>query len=192
MPQLPNETRWKSHEACLATFISNYYIYVEIRTEKEQEFDKNISKILDNVAIYREALYLQKQLAVIVKALDRFQSDSVNISDAVEIWKDALDHDLLQSYRQEIKKRYDFAIQPFHLFANTMDPKYMGRRLTGEEEETVEQWVASNLSDEFLAVMLSFKIKDTDMFPATLFKEELAKKFSTKKWCKLISIKNKK
>ncbi|KAB7500239.1 hypothetical protein Anas_10995, partial [Armadillidium nasatum] len=37
MPQIPNDTRWNSQQACINTFIQNYYKYVEIANEDKLE-----------------------------------------------------------------------------------------------------------------------------------------------------------
>lgn len=50
VPQLPNDTRWNSHLACIKTFVSNYPKYVEICSEHEQ--DRSITKVLDNVLAF--------------------------------------------------------------------------------------------------------------------------------------------
>ncbi|RXG67568.1 hypothetical protein Avbf_18419 [Armadillidium vulgare] len=47
------------------------------------EIANNIAAIIDNVAIHREAMNLQNQLSIVASALDRLQSDSCSLGDAV-------------------------------------------------------------------------------------------------------------
>ncbi|KAB7496884.1 Transitional endoplasmic reticulum ATPase [Armadillidium nasatum] len=76
MPQIPNDTRWNSQQACINTFIQNYYKYVEIANEDKLEM--SITNILSNPSLYREAQHLQKQVDVVSKALDKEEEEALN------------------------------------------------------------------------------------------------------------------
>lgn len=52
MPKLP------AH--CLNTFVKNYPKYVEMNQEKYFEIPENITRILENVHIYKNVLNMQK------------------------------------------------------------------------------------------------------------------------------------
>ena len=55
--QISNEIRWNSHsESSL-----NYHKYREIVLEQDNEFDDSIANILNNMGIYNELIYLEKQ-----------------------------------------------------------------------------------------------------------------------------------
>lgn len=71
MPQIPNDTRWNSHKACIETFIKNFYKYVEISNEHEDEIANNITTILSNTHLYRETADLQKQITEVAEALNK-------------------------------------------------------------------------------------------------------------------------
>jgi len=71
MPQLPNETRWNSQLDCIESYLKNHSTYMEIRGEHMEDINENIGKLIDNVAIKREAMNLQSQLQIIGTALDK-------------------------------------------------------------------------------------------------------------------------
>lgn len=52
-PQIPVCTRWNSQAECVNTFIYNYQFYRQIIAEHGEEVDKNITKILNSVSLYR-------------------------------------------------------------------------------------------------------------------------------------------
>lgn len=76
-PQLPGETRWNSQQKCLETFIRNRQFYLQIVDEHEKEIDDKIARIINNVAIYKEAKSLDGQLIHITKALDKVKLKNV-------------------------------------------------------------------------------------------------------------------
>ncbi|RXG71397.1 hypothetical protein Avbf_08565 [Armadillidium vulgare] len=105
MPQIPNDTRWNSQQACINTFIQNYYKYVEIANEDKLEM--SITNILSNPSLYREARHLQKQVDVVSKALDKLQSDTATLSIAVNEWLVLLESEVLDPYKANIRKRME-------------------------------------------------------------------------------------
>jgi len=70
-PQLPGETRWNSQLKCLETFIRNRKFYLQIVDEHEKEIDAKTVRLINNVAIYKEAKSLYSQLIHIANALDK-------------------------------------------------------------------------------------------------------------------------
>jgi len=70
-PQLPGETRWNSQLKCLETFIRNRKFYLQIVDEHEKEIDAKTARLINNVAIYKEAKSLYSQLIHIANALDK-------------------------------------------------------------------------------------------------------------------------
>jgi len=70
-PQLPGETRWNSQLKCLETFIRNRKFYLQIVDEHEKEIEAKIARLINNVAIYKEAKSLYSQLIHIANALDK-------------------------------------------------------------------------------------------------------------------------
>ncbi|CAI6376424.1 unnamed protein product [Macrosiphum euphorbiae] len=185
MPQIPNETRWSSHSACVRTFVSNYHLYRQISTDND-DFDNTIEKILNNVGIYREALNLQDQLISVSNSLDRFQSDSTSISDSVDVWKKLLVNENLLPYKHCFIKRYKQVIEPYHFLAYMLDPQYIFQNLlTPEEESVAEDWIISMYPHFFPAVM-AFKIQDESYFPKTMFNSNILKEFKTVQWWRIM------
>lgn len=189
MPQLPNDTRWNSQKECLKTFLKNYHKYVEIKLEHIEDFDKEIGNYLMNVGLYSEALNLCEQLEVISKGLDALQDDKATLSTAVEVWLDILENPSLSSYLPMLEKRFSENMEPFHFLANMTDPKYFGKRLTSEQEEMAEQWLA-DMYPNFLPYVLKLKLKDSDFFSATIFSNSVIENFSAKQWWHLIKSKS--
>ncbi|CAH0561717.1 unnamed protein product [Brassicogethes aeneus] len=111
MPQIPNETRWNSYEDCLKTFISNYHLYNQIRSEHLEDFKSyaNINAILNNVALYSEAVELEKQLSILSTSLDKMQSDQSFLTDAVVCWNNLLSNENFannNNHKENIKKMF--------------------------------------------------------------------------------------
>lgn len=80
MPQISNSTRWNSQEACIDTFIKNFYKYQEIMNLHTNDFDESIRTILNNNELYREALNVQKQLTLVASVLDKVTNYILSIS----------------------------------------------------------------------------------------------------------------
>ena len=73
----------------------------------------------------------------IAVALDRIQSDSCNISDAVHVWK-KLEDDLKESHQpptvmKKLLSRTKQALTPAHFLSNIFDPKHRGKYLSDDE-----------------------------------------------------------
>ena len=75
----------------MSTFITNYYKCVAIAFIHQNKFEARISKILDNVALYKKPLNLQKQLLNMTVNLDELQRNITTLSCGVEIWKDLIE-----------------------------------------------------------------------------------------------------
>jgi len=116
MPQIPNETRWNSHPECVRTFVANYHKYREIALEQDNEFNDSISNILNDMAIYSESVYLEKQLSIVASALNILQRESTSILEAVDVWSKLLKEEVLKSYKNFFQKRFNQAITPVHLY----------------------------------------------------------------------------
>lgn len=191
MPQLPNDVRWNSYDACVSTFIFNYHFYVQIGLEHIKEFDNDIHDILSNVHLYNEAWNLHQILYQISIALKDLQNDYVSIATAVEIWYNLVNNKLLITIKPFIEKRMKSVLTPAHYLANMMHPKYLGKLLTEEAENMAEEWI-NRKHPTFLAHCLAFKIQDREYFPESMFKPEVINILSAKKWWKILNAKNEK
>ncbi|XP_071035372.1 uncharacterized protein [Parasteatoda tepidariorum] len=187
MPQLPNATRWNSQIHCIDTYIKNYHKFVEISTEAVVEIPTNIIRILDNVAIYKEALHMQKQLSELSEVLNLMQAEKTNISTAVELWLDVFNSENLCAYKKQIDKRLNQALLPIHYLANIMDPKYAGKRLTSDMLQKAEEWLETE-HPKWLIPLMSYKLKDPEIFPPSMFNADVIKKFSASQWWKLVEM----
>ena len=191
MPQLPSEVRWNSFEECLTTFTNNYHLYIDISTQHEEDFPLNILNILGNVAVYQEANYLKNHLQIVSAALNKLQSDSTNISNAVEIWLALIENPNLTQYKEVFLRRFREAISPAHLVANMTDPKYMGNKLSTNLEEKAEAFLI-NYNPNFLVPFMAFRIKDNDLYPESMFLDTVTMELSANKWWQLMKMKAKK
>ena len=129
MPQIPNDTRWNSEVDCLESFKDNHNIFMEIRAELMDDMPNNIGRILDNIGIYREASRLLDDLKKFGVALDKLQSDTCHLSEAVDIWLSLIRDPELRQYREAVEKRFLGAIQPFHIVAFLTDHRYGARQI---------------------------------------------------------------
>lgn len=191
MPQLPNDTRWNSHVDCVKSFTTNYHKYREIALEHNKDFHANISNILNNVGLYNEAVHLEKQLCLIANALDKFQKETTMISDAVGIWVDLLSSDVLKPYHPHLNKRFQQAIQPSHILANLMDPKYRGQNLSDDQERSTEMWLTEH-HPEYLPGVMAFTINDPTYYPDSMMQANVIQEFTSQKWWQIMEKKVKK
>ena len=183
MPQLPNETRWNSQVACIETYQKNYNFYVEIYREKMEDFPANIGRIIEKIAIKREASHLLSQMKKLGVALDKMQSDSCHLSDAVHIWYSLIKDEELSIYYDAIKKRFQDAVQPFHILAYITDHRYVDDYksfIDNDNENSAEQWLEDRNPD-FLGLLYKFNLKDREVFPKQMFSESL-KVISPSEW----------
>ncbi|EZA58500.1 hypothetical protein X777_01096 [Ooceraea biroi] len=135
---------------------------MEIALEQDN-FDDSISNILNDMAIYSESVYLEKQLSIVTSALNILQRESTSISEAVDVWSNLLKEEVWKSYKSFFQKRFNQAITPVHLLAHMMDLKYNREHLSTEQEDIAEEWISNNCP-EYLPGVMVFKIKDEDVF----------------------------
>lgn len=191
MPQIPNDTRWNSQIACVRTFNSNYLIYREIVKNYPDIFDDNITRKINDMNIYKNSLDLEVQLQLIGNALDKLQSDHVTLADAVLTWTELLNNKNLEPYKSDINKKFKEAMQPFHFVCFLTDPKFLEISLANaanEYEETAEKWLTENYCD-YLQGYLLFRIKDTDLYPSSMFSESIIQAIPAHKWWLVIGAK---
>ncbi|KAJ9577503.1 hypothetical protein L9F63_005876 [Diploptera punctata] len=67
-------------------------------------------------------------------------AEKANISDSVELWIDLRECAGLQMHKDSIQRRMSEAVLPIHYLANVMNPKYVGRRLSSDQENQAESW----------------------------------------------------
>lgn len=133
---LPQEVRWNTLADCLQSYLDNWSTLLKVCEEHRDEIESSISDKVKNFGLKRNAEdYLQRMKPIAV-ALDKVQSDSCRISDAVDVWKQ-LESELSESQPSNIVKkvqnRSKQALTPAHYLANILDPGYCGHVLSEEE-----------------------------------------------------------
>ena len=81
---MPQDVRWNTMSDCLASYLWNWPIILQVCEKHRGEIVINIANNVKN----RHAEYFLIGLKPISVALDRVQSDTCVISKTVEIWKD--------------------------------------------------------------------------------------------------------
>jgi len=180
MPQLPNETRWNSTINCLETYVRNKDIFLKIIDENEERLDSSITNIINNIGLYKEIKQLIIQLKPISISLDALQRDSANIADATKEFLSLLKSEELKMYTKLILKRFNDCITPAHILSFMLHPKYMGKGLNADQEETARQWV-NEIDENFLPLIVLFSIKASP-FPKTYFGESVVENLSPSEW----------
>ena len=183
-PQLPNETRWLSHEECVKTYVRNYPHYVNIATEHEEEIDDKIKRIVENSGVYRSATHLEKQLIAVAAALNRLQSDACCAAEGVDVWMQLLANSELESHRPAIQKRFQQWLKPVHLVAYKLHPVYRGEKLSAKQEDEVHTWLEGR-NPAFVGPLLLFEAKDPKL-PKALFNETSTSTVKPGAWWRIL------
>ena len=164
-PQLPVVTRWNSQLDCMHIYLINRPFLLIILAQHEDDIDSSIGNLISNINLYGKAKYLHAQLQPIAISLDKLQSDESNIADTCEEYK-LLEVEELSSYKGKITERYKQAITPI-LLANILHPKYMGQRLSYEQQEEARSiLIGQNAS--LLPLLYLFQAK-AEPFPTSIF-----------------------
>lgn len=74
-------------------------------------------------------------------------------------------------------------MQPFHGLAYITNPQFLleVKSLSAEEDENVFQWVRTK-HPNFSSGIMSFTIKNLDIYPPLMFSPEIANKMTPHKW----------
>lgn len=170
-PQLPCETRWNSQLDCVSSYLKNRVSLLEIIDVHEEDIAVSIVRIVNNIAIYKEAKHLFKQLTPIAKALDFLQGDKSYIFDTVRLWIKLIENEDLRPYHDILFKRMNQSITPAHLVAYLLHPKFKGEGLTEIQKEDARSWL-HEINPEFLNYVVSFKAQGAP-FPKSYFTQTL-------------------
>jgi hypothetical protein len=120
-----------------------------------------------NIGIYRQAKDLVEQLRPIANAIDRLQSDSATIADPTDAFLSLLHKPTLEHHKVAIQKRLDQAIDPCHLAAYMLHPRYQGEHLTATQKETAKTWLEQK-DAAYLPTAIAFQAK-AELFPPSFF-----------------------
>ena len=91
-PVVPQEVHWNTLAGCLQSYLDNWSTILKVCDDHRDNIDSKISKKVQDISIKRNAEDYLKCMKPIAVALDKVQSDTCKISDAVEVWKE-LSHD---------------------------------------------------------------------------------------------------
>ena len=120
---------------CIKTYLTNKPFLLNILAQHEDVIDLSIVNLINSVGLYREAKNLYDQLIPISISLDKLQGEKSNIADSCEEWMKLLQLDELKCHQSKIQQRFKQAITPTHFLANMINPKYMGQKLSCEQQE---------------------------------------------------------
>ena len=134
-PQLHVVTRWNSQLKCIQTYLTNRPFLLIILAHNKDVIETPIANLINNIGLYREVKYLYDQLQPIAISLYKLQGDESNIADSCEEWLNLLELVQLSNHHTNIQQRFHQAITPIHYLANILYPKYMGQRLTCEQQQ---------------------------------------------------------
>ena len=169
-PQLPCLTRWSSDLSCLESFLTNHTIYKKIANEHKVDMDSTIFNKIKNIGLLSAAEDLADQLRPICKVLTICQSDSTSIAEATNAYFNLLQEPILKQHKDVLDRRFKQAIQPCHLAAYFLHPKFQGEHLSTEQKEEAKAWIMKQGSD-FLGTVIAFEAQGSP-FPPSYFHVE--------------------
>ena len=83
---LPCEIRWNTHADCLQSYYDNWATIIKVFEEQHDSIDIIVTRKVQNLSIKKNAEDYLKRIKLIAIALDKVQSDSCKLSEAVEVW----------------------------------------------------------------------------------------------------------
>ena len=105
---LPLEVRWNTLADCLHSYLDNWATILKVCDEHRDSIDAIVARKVQDLSIKRNAEDYLKCMKPIAIALDKVQSDSCKLSEAVEVWK-RLSEDMASSQplvvSQKVEKR---------------------------------------------------------------------------------------
>ena len=144
----------------------------------------SVARVIDNIAVYRNASSLLAQLKLVSAALQRLQQDSCTLGDGVDVWVNLLETAELEPYRPTILKRFQQWLTPTHSAAYLTHPRYRGRGLTHDQEEEAQRWLSSK-DRSFIAPLSWFLIED-EKLPQSMFLAEVVEALAPDAWWRLM------
>ena len=143
-----------------------------IMAQHEDVIETLIANLISNIGLYREARHFQAKIQPIASSLNKLQNDESNIADTCEEWNKLLEIEELDCHKYKIQVRYKQAVTPIHLLANMLHPKYMGQRLTCEQQEVARNTLIEQ-NPSLLPQLYQYQAK-AEPFPTSIFFRILA------------------
>ena len=153
----------------METFNHNYELYLKIRDENPRLFSDKERRILDNRQIKEAAVHMLQQLDIVSQILNVMQSDSSNLSDAMEGWLMLSNSPVFsEDLKSEVKKKMNKAVTPHHILAKMVSTTGGGIDMPVEMKQTAIEFVGK-INVQFPAILAAFEVEDDSVFPASAF-----------------------
>ena len=134
---------------------------------QEDAIELRISRLINNIGLWI--------------ALDLLRGDQTSIVDVSEVWLELFDNQFLEETRMaKLQARFDQAMTPSHILAKIRHPRYMGQKLSAEQQETARQLLNTH-HPTLLLLTLAFQAK-TLPFPPSFFSETCTSSRSGGPW----------
>ena len=166
-PQLSNDTRWNSQLDCMDSYIKNRTFMIDIIQKHPQAIDNKVQRAIMDNTLFRKVVDMTNMLRPISIALLRAQADSTSLADGYDIMLKLVSDPVLQPQLSKIKKRRAQAIQPCHMVAYMLHPKYSGQGMDSEDVESARAWLAE-ISQEYVAAAITFQAQASP-YPQSFF-----------------------
>ena len=166
-PQLSNDTRWNSQLDCMDSYIKNRTFMIDIIQKHPQAIDNKVQRAIMDNTLFRKVVDMTNMLRPISIALLRAQADSTSLADGYDIMLKLVSDPVLQPQLSKIKKRRAQAIQPCHMVAYMLHPKYSGQGMDSEDAESARAWLAE-ISQEYVAAAITFQAQASP-YPQSFF-----------------------
>lgn len=180
---VPQEVRWNTLADCLQSYLDNWSTIIKVCDDHRDNIDSKISKKVQDISIKRNAEDYLKRMKPIAVALDKVQSDTCKISDAVEVWKElSRDMEASQSLNvaTKVQHRSEQALTDVHYLANIIDPRYIGKNLSGGEIDAALEFCSQNYAS-CLSSIINFR-SQSGPFKSYMFTDELVHSVSPLTW----------
>ena len=144
---LPLEVRWNTLADCLHSYLDNWATPLKVCDEHRDSIDTIVARKVQDISIKRNAEDYLKRMKPIAIALDKVQSDSCVLSEAVEVWN-RLSEDIASSQplvvSRKLEKRSNQALTAAHYLANILDPRFMGRNSSIDQIDTALEFCSTD------------------------------------------------
>lgn len=177
--KLPGKTRWNGNVIMLKSYLANREALELLAIDHDLNIERDLKDTILHEPNWILIQDILKILEPISEKLSLSESDKCLLSDVPEIFKKLLDK-LSQEVESNlvvdetereyiisaIEKRRDFCIQPIHLAANALDPRYRGESLRPSDIPSTMNYISQAAVlldlpiDEVMANVANFQTKN--------------------------------
>lgn len=145
---------------------------MRIRDEDPALFPVPIKRILDNRQIKEGAAHMLEQLNLVGHGLNIMQSDSSHLGDCMNTWLTLSSNpDLTEEFRQEVRKRMEKYITPFHVLAKIVMNKE-GVELPSDQKNKAMDYI-EQIDERLPGMLVAFEMEDATIYPPQAFKASI-------------------